>query len=114
MRRSRPSIVALSLKLTMAACVGLCIDGRKASVAREPRQAPPAHAAAPPSRTGEAGDRKTRTRSGDQLQTTRKYTISKPPAELKLNPFYKKYVSAGGYPIVSSQRVNDYALKEAA
>ena len=31
-----------------------------------------------------------------------------------LGPFYQKYISAGGYPIVSSRRVNDYALKEAA
>jgi hypothetical protein len=46
--------------------------------------------------------------------TPEKFSVSAPPAELKLDPFYKKYVSAGGYPIVSSERVNDYALKEAA
>lgn len=42
------------------------------------------------------------------------YLVQRPPANLKLSPFYEKYVSAGGYPIVSSGRVNDYALKEAA
>ena len=42
------------------------------------------------------------------------YTVTAPPAEMKLDPFYKKYVSANGYPIVSSDKVDDYALKEAA
>ncbi|MCE9556579.1 MAG: hypothetical protein K8T91_24785 [Planctomycetes bacterium] len=45
---------------------------------------------------------------------TADFIVSAPPAELKLDPFYKKYTSAGGYPIVASQRVSDYALKEAA
>ena len=40
--------------------------------------------------------------------------ISQPPAELGLSPFYQKYLSANGYPIVSSAKVNDYALREAA
>src|SRR6187399_2514344 len=40
--------------------------------------------------------------------------VTKPPAEMALDPFYEKYVSADGYPIVSSGKVNDYALKEAA
>lgn len=40
--------------------------------------------------------------------------VTPPPAELKLPPFYQKYVSAGGLPIVSSGAVNDYALLEAA
>lgn len=40
--------------------------------------------------------------------------IDAPPDELKLDPFYEKYISANGYPIVSSGRVNDYALREAA
>lgn len=40
--------------------------------------------------------------------------ISKPPAELKVSPFHRKFISANGYPIVSSEKVNDYALKEAA
>lgn len=42
------------------------------------------------------------------------YPVTKPPAELKLPSFYTKFVSASGYPIVSSEKVNDYALKEAA
>lgn len=42
------------------------------------------------------------------------YVVGEPPADLKLPPFYRKHVSAGGYPIVSSAKVNDYALKEAA
>ncbi len=40
--------------------------------------------------------------------------ITAPPAVLKVDPFHKKYVDAGGYPIVASEKVNDYALKEAA
>ena len=42
------------------------------------------------------------------------FQITSPPAELNLDPFYEKYVSANGYPVVSSGKVNDYALKEAA
>lgn len=42
------------------------------------------------------------------------YVVKAPPEAMKLDPFYEKYVSASGYPIVSSQRVSDYALKEAA
>jgi len=42
------------------------------------------------------------------------YPVTAPPAEMKLDPFYRKYVDAHGYPIVASARVNDYALKEAA
>jgi len=40
--------------------------------------------------------------------------VSTPPPELRLDPFYKKVVSVDGYPIVASENVNDYALKEAA
>jgi hypothetical protein len=40
--------------------------------------------------------------------------ITTPPDGLKLAPFYKKYLDVGGYPIVSSDKVNDYALREAA
>lgn len=36
--------------------------------------------------------------------------ISKPPDSLKLDPFYKKYTSANGIPIVSSDNVLDAAL----
>jgi hypothetical protein len=33
---------------------------------------------------------------------------------LKLSPFYKKYVSAAGLAVIASEKVNDYALLEAA
>ncbi len=36
------------------------------------------------------------------------------PSTLKLDSSYTKYVSAEGYPVVSSAQVNDYALLEAA
>lgn len=42
------------------------------------------------------------------------FTVTSPPKSLNLPAFYSKYVSAGGYPVVSSKHVNDYALKEAA
>lgn len=53
------------------------------------------------------------------LQAQRKrempsYEISSPPANLNLDSFYKKHVSASGYPVLGSEKVNDYALKEAA
>jgi hypothetical protein len=40
--------------------------------------------------------------------------VTAPPEKLKLKPFYKKYISANGYHVVSSENVSDYALKEAA
>lgn len=40
--------------------------------------------------------------------------VTPPPAELQAPKFYKKYISAEGYPIVASGKVSDYALKEAA
>ncbi|MGK0190592.1 MAG: hypothetical protein ACI9R3_006421 [Verrucomicrobiales bacterium] len=42
------------------------------------------------------------------------FAVTAPPAELNVDPFYKKYVSANGLPVLSSEKVNDYALKEAA
>jgi hypothetical protein len=42
------------------------------------------------------------------------WLIQPPPSDLKLAPFYEKYVNVDGYPIVSSGQVNDYALREAA
>lgn len=39
--------------------------------------------------------------------------VTAPPASLKVDPFYKKYVDAYGLPILSSEKVNDYALREA-
>ncbi len=42
------------------------------------------------------------------------YEVTPPPAELKAPEFYTKYVDADGFPILGSDNVNDYALKEAA
>lgn len=36
-----------------------------------------------------------------------------PPAKLKLDPFYRKYLDAGGIPVVASAQVPDEALDEA-
>lgn len=46
--------------------------------------------------------------------TAAEMEVTAPPAELKLDPVYTKYISAEGYPIIASAKVNDYALKEAA
>ncbi len=50
----------------------------------------------------------------DELATVK---VSEVPAELreehKLDPFYKKYASAGGLPVLSSEKVSDEALIEA-
>ena len=43
-----------------------------------------------------------------------RFEVTYPPAELNVDPFYKKCVSAGGLPVLASEKVNDYALKEAA
>ncbi len=40
--------------------------------------------------------------------------VAVPPKELGLDPFYTKYVSAYGLPVVGSGKVSDYALSEAA
>lgn len=42
------------------------------------------------------------------------YEVVSPPVALGVPDFYAKYVDAGGYPIVASAAVDDYALKEAA
>ncbi len=42
------------------------------------------------------------------------WRVTSPPSQLALPPYYKKYVGVDGYPIVASEKVNDYALKEAA
>jgi hypothetical protein len=36
------------------------------------------------------------------------------PTTLSLDAFYQKHISANGYPIVSSEKVSDFALREAA
>ena len=41
-------------------------------------------------------------------------TPRKPPAEMRLDPFYEKYIDADGIPIVSSRKVPDAALVIAA
>jgi hypothetical protein len=48
------------------------------------------------------------------LRASEEWTVSKPPPDLHLPSFYGKYVSVDGYPVVGSDRVSDYALKEAA
>ena len=40
--------------------------------------------------------------------------VKPPPTELKAPGIYTQYVDADGYPIVASEKVNPYALKEAA
>jgi hypothetical protein len=40
--------------------------------------------------------------------------VTAPPKELELDPFYTKYVSAHGLPVVGSAKVSDFALREAA
>ena len=52
--------------------------------------------------------------AGTRENETSEYRVEKPPAALQLPPFYRKYVDANGYPIVSSGKVSDFALKEAA
>ena len=44
---------------------------------------------------------------------TRGAAIGPPPPGLRVPGFYAKYLDAGGYPIVASARVDDYALREA-
>jgi hypothetical protein len=40
--------------------------------------------------------------------------VTAPPASLGLDPYYTKYVSAHGLPVVGSAKVSDHALREAA
>ncbi len=42
------------------------------------------------------------------------FRVVEPPKSWNLDPFYKKCVLVHGLPIVSSEKVSDYALKEAA
>jgi hypothetical protein len=46
-------------------------------------------------------------KDGDRLK------ITSPPPDLNLDPFYKKYINANGFPVVSSWRVPDSALYRA-
>ncbi|MCA8998908.1 MAG: hypothetical protein KDA80_18055 [Planctomycetaceae bacterium] len=45
---------------------------------------------------------------------TMEFSVTAPPENLKADPYYEKYVSVDGYPILAAGSVNDYALKEAA
>ncbi|MGH7446405.1 MAG: hypothetical protein ACREK1_03360 [Longimicrobiales bacterium] len=38
------------------------------------------------------------------------FSVTAPPPELGLDPFYRKYVDAHGIPIVTSEKVPDAAL----
>jgi len=40
--------------------------------------------------------------------------ITAPPSGLNLDPFYRKYINANGFPVISSWRVPDSALRNAA
>ena len=42
------------------------------------------------------------------------YRVTEPPKEAKLSPFYKKHVAVGDLHVVSSEKVSDAALFEAA
>lgn len=44
----------------------------------------------------------------------RSVRVVSPPEEMNAPEFYSKYVDAGGYPVLASKAVDDYALKEAA
>jgi len=59
--------------------------------------------------------KKYRNRPKPKKSTEEKHTVSnKLPEHLDLPGFYKKSTSVNGFPIVSSGKVSDYALKEAA
>ncbi len=45
-----------------------------------------------------------------KLTETKQDEIKAPPADLNLDPFYKKYIDANGFPVISSWRVPDEAL----
>ena len=51
-------------------------------------------------------------------QSTELYTVEPPSKELikrlELDPFYKKHCDVKGFPVIGSNKVNDYAFKEAA
>ena len=51
---------------------------------------------------------------GDDHQGPGPSPVTAPPAALGLDPFYAKYVSAHGLPVVGSAKVSDAALREAA
>ena len=52
--------------------------------------------------------------AGDATADAAALKVTPPPAAMNLPAFYKKYLSTQGYPILASDKVSDYALKEAA
>ncbi|MBT4694030.1 MAG: hypothetical protein HOB73_11860, partial [Planctomycetaceae bacterium] len=52
--------------------------------------------------------------SADAGEKSTSYRVTTVPKKLGFDPFYKKHVSANGFPIIGSDRVDDYALREAA
>ena len=51
--------------------------------------------------------------AGNTTPTPTPVPLSPPPSDLGLDPFYKKYLDAGGLPIVASDKVPDGALYQA-
>ena len=64
--------------------------------------------------SAQAADKNAAGTNAADTNAAAEYVISAPPQSMELDPFYKKYISANGYPIVGSEKVNNYALKEAA
>jgi hypothetical protein len=52
--------------------------------------------------------------TGARGEDSPEFRVIEPPKSFDLDPFYKKCVVLEGLPIVSSEKVSDYALKEAA
>ncbi|MDA0812217.1 MAG: hypothetical protein O3C21_07525, partial [Verrucomicrobia bacterium] len=52
--------------------------------------------------------------AGGSKDQSAQFEVTAPPVTLEVDPFYKKFVSADGLPVLSSEKVNDYALREAA
>jgi len=70
-------------------------------------------AAAVPARAASA-DASSDASAADASSEVAALQVTAPPAALDLLAFYKKHVSANGFPILGSEEVSDYALKEAA
>jgi hypothetical protein len=78
-------------------------DAEKADNAQSDTSAPAARG------RGQRGGGRSGPRRPPLLEDYVKFTVTAPPAELELDPFYKKYVDAQGIPIVSSEKVPDQA-----